>query len=205
MAPPGKSGSSRWATAHLAPHCSPATALRREHPSDYASAKIVSTSPPASSSSRTGSCTALELFAGAGFLTLGLARRFDRVTAVEADPIAARDLRHNLGAAQLSHVDVVAARLPEALERPYLAEARPDVAVLDPPRSGLPPGCADLLCELAPRRLVYLSCDPATLARDVRTFADHGYSLEAVEGFDLFPQTPHVEALAVLEGVTPGR
>ena len=148
---------------------------------------------------------ALELFAGAGFLTLGLARRFDRVTAVEADPIAARDLRHNLGAAQLSHVDVVAARLPEALERPYLAEARPDVAVLDPPRSGLPPGCADLLCELAPRRLVYLSCDPATLARDVRTFADHGYSLEAVEGFDLFPQTPHVEALAVLEGVTPGR
>jgi 23S rRNA (uracil1939-C5)-methyltransferase len=148
---------------------------------------------------------ALELFAGAGFLTLGLARRFDRVTAVEADPIAARDLRHNLGAAQLSHVDVVAARLPEALERPSLAEARPDVAVLDPPRSGLPPGCADLLCELAPRRLVYLSCDPATLARDVRTFADHGYSLEAVEGFDLFPQTPHVEALAVLEGVTPGR
>jgi tRNA/tmRNA/rRNA uracil-C5-methylase (TrmA/RlmC/RlmD family) len=134
---------------------------------------------------------ALELFAGAGFLTLGLARRFDRVTAVEADPIAARDLRH--------------ARLPEALERPSLAEARPDVAILDPPRSGLPPGSADLLCDLAPRRLVYLSCDPATLARDVRAFADRGYALATVEAFDLFPQTPHVEALAVLEGVPRGR
>lgn len=148
---------------------------------------------------------ALELFAGAGFLSLGLARRFDRVTAVEADPIAARDLRHNLGAARLAHVDVVAARLPEALERPSVAETRPDVAILDPPRSGLPPGCADLLCDLAPRRLVYLSCDPATLARDVRAFADRGYALATVEAFDLFPQTPHVEALAVLEGVPPGR
>jgi 23S rRNA (uracil1939-C5)-methyltransferase len=188
--------------ARLAPQCSPATALRPEHPLHSASAAIVSTSLPASSSSRTD---ALELFAGAGFLTLGLARRFDRVTAVEADPIAARDLRHNLRAARLAHVDVVAARLPEALERPSLAEARPDVAILDPPRSGLPPGSADLLCDLAPRRLVYLSCDPATLARDVRAFADRGYALATVEAFDLFPQTPHVEALAVLEGVPRGR
>jgi 23S rRNA (uracil1939-C5)-methyltransferase len=148
---------------------------------------------------------ALELFAGAGFLTLGLARQFDRVTAVEAHPTAARDLRHNLRAARLGHVEVVAARLPEALERPPLAEGRPDVAVLDPPRSGLPPGAAHLLRDLAPRRLVYLSCDPATLARDVRTFADQGYALASVDAFDLFPQTPHVEVLAVLEAGPRGR
>jgi 23S rRNA (uracil1939-C5)-methyltransferase len=143
---------------------------------------------------------ALELFAGAGFLTLGLARRFERMTAVEAHPAAVVDLRDNLRAAGMGHVEVLAARLPEALGRPPLAEARPDVVVLDPPRSGLPPGAADLLRDLAPRRFVYLSCDPATLARDVRTFADGGYALASVDAFDLFPQTPHVEVLAVLEG-----
>jgi len=148
---------------------------------------------------------ALELFAGAGFLTLDLARRFERVTAVEAHPAAVRDLRHNLRSARLDHVEVVAARLPEVLERSPLAGTSPDVAVLDPPRTGLPPGSVDLLCDLAPGRLVYLSCDPATLARDVRSLADRGYALASVETFDLFPQTPHVETLAVLEGAPRGR
>jgi len=142
---------------------------------------------------------ALELFAGAGTLTLGLARRFARLVALEGDARAARDLATNLRSAGLSHVEVLAGPVEQALEDAALAGLRPEVVVLDPPRSGLPPGVADTLVRRSPRRLVYLSCDPATLARDLGRFADAGWRLASLRGFDLFPQTPHVEALAVME------
>ncbi len=140
---------------------------------------------------------ALELFAGAGFFTLGLARRFSRVVAVEGDRAAARDLRHNLAACGIAHVDVHA----EPAERSLAALSRFDfdVVVLDPPRTGLPDGLAARVAALGARRCVYLSCDPATLARDLSQLAHGGYALAHVEGFDLFPQTPHLEALAVME------
>jgi tRNA/tmRNA/rRNA uracil-C5-methylase (TrmA/RlmC/RlmD family) len=70
--------------------------------------------------------------------------------------------------------------------------------VLDPPRTGLPAGVAPRLAALGAARIVYLSCDPATLSRDLAALAGHGYRLASLGGFDLFPQTPHVEALAVL-------
>ena len=80
-----------------------------------------------------------------------------------------------------------------------LSGPRPEVVVLDPPRVGLERGAVDSLVALEPRRIVYLSCDPATLARDLGRISGHGWQLSSLEGFDLFPQTPHVEALAVLE------
>ncbi|MCZ6783419.1 MAG: class I SAM-dependent RNA methyltransferase [Proteobacteria bacterium] len=139
----------------------------------------------------------LELFAGAGALTLPLAARFPEVTAVESHPAAVRDLRSNLRAAALDRVEVVLGRAEEVVrDRPG---DPPDVVVLDPPRTGLAPGGARALAELGAPRVVYLSCDPATLARDAAQLAQAGYCLEAVQAFDLFPQTPHVEALAVLE------
>jgi 23S rRNA (uracil1939-C5)-methyltransferase len=138
----------------------------------------------------------VELFAGSGLFTLPLARRFLRVVAVEADPAAARDLRANLAAAGLSGVRVLRRRVEEAGRE--LAGLSPEAVLLDPPRAGLAAGGIALLARLAPRRVVYLSCDPATLARDVAALRPHGYQLLRVEGFDLFPQTPHVEALAVL-------
>ena len=70
--------------------------------------------------------------------------------------------------------------------------------MLDPPRTGLPRGAAAALCALGPERIAYLSCDPATLARDLAALVAGGFALEAVEAFDLFPQTPHVEVLATL-------
>ncbi|UCE84736.1 MAG: class I SAM-dependent RNA methyltransferase, partial [Deltaproteobacteria bacterium] len=141
---------------------------------------------------------ALELFAGAGFLTLGLARRFERVTAVESDAAAVRDLRHNLRAAQIANVACVRARVERALERAALQSAAFDAVVLDPPRSGLPRGSAARVAALRAPRIAYLSCDPATLARDAAALVGHGYRLERVVGFDLFPQTAHVEVLARL-------
>jgi 23S rRNA (uracil1939-C5)-methyltransferase len=137
---------------------------------------------------------ALELFAGAGSLTLGLARRFRRVVAVESHPDAVHDLGDNLRAARIDSVEVRGAPVQEALGD--LRQLRPDVVVLDPPRTGLPRGAAS---ALAAARVVYLSCDPATLARDLALLQERDHRLTRITGFDLFPQTPHVEALAVLE------
>lgn len=143
---------------------------------------------------------AIELFAGAGYLTLGLARHFDAVTALESHPAACRDLVANCEAAGLRNVRVVQERVERVVAEPGRLPRAADVCVADPPRSGLPPGSARALAALRPRRLLLLSCDPATFARDLAELALHGYALRSVRGYDLFPQTPHVEALAVLEG-----
>jgi 23S rRNA (uracil1939-C5)-methyltransferase len=148
--------------------------------------------------------TALELYAGAGFFTLPLARRFERVVAVEADPAAARDLARNAAAAAARPGEARRVRVVEARVGPWLAagEARalaPEVVVLDPPRGGVGEAAAEALARLPARRIVHLSCDPATLARDLAVLAARGWRLVELRGFDLFPQTPHVEVLAVAE------
>jgi 23S rRNA (uracil1939-C5)-methyltransferase len=143
---------------------------------------------------------ALELYAGCGFFTLALARVFERVIAVEADVAAVADLRHNLARAGASGVEVVHERVEAALAGGRVAAVRPDAVVLDPPRTGLPRGAAARIAALAPVRIAYLSCDPATLARDLAALVAGGFALEAVEAFDLFPHTPHVEVLAQLRG-----
>jgi len=144
--------------------------------------------------------TALELFAGAGFFTLGLARRFERVVAVESDPAATRDLARNVsGSGAPRRVRVVEARVESWLAAGEASALAPEVVVLDPPRGGVGPAAAEALARLPARRIVHLSCDPATLARDVAVLAARGWRLAALHAFDLFPQTPHVEALAVLE------
>ncbi len=139
---------------------------------------------------------ALELHAGAGLFTLALARRFEQVVAVETDAAAVADLEVNLARAGLSGVTVLGTSAEAALEEP---PGRPEVVVLDPPRTGLAAGSAEALARLGAARIVYVSCDPATLARDVGVCADRGWNLASLKGFDLFPQTAHVEALAVLE------
>ena len=140
----------------------------------------------------------LELYAGAGTLTLALARDAKSLCAVESNPASAADLRHNLASAGLGQVRVLCERSDTALAQ--FVDAPPDVIVLDPPRSGLERRAAEELAELGATRIVYLSCDPATLARDLAVLRDHaGYRLTRAQGFDLFPQTAHVEALCVME------
>lgn len=139
-----------------------------------------------------------DLYAGAGALTLGLARRFAQVVALESNPRAAQDLRGNLGRAGLSNVQIFAMKLETALSERALPVERPDCVVLDPPRTGLPASGVEALGQLGAPRIVYLSCDPATLARDLAGLCATGYEFETAMGFDLFPQTPHVEALVTL-------
>jgi 23S rRNA (uracil1939-C5)-methyltransferase len=140
----------------------------------------------------------LELHAGAGFFTLGLAAQFAELIAVESAPRAVSDLRANLARAGRTNVRVLGLRASRALAAPEVVRFAPEVVVLDPPRVGLGEGEAAALARLGARRIVYVSCDPATLARDLRVLLRSGYALARCVGFDLFPQTPHLEALAVL-------
>jgi 23S rRNA (uracil1939-C5)-methyltransferase len=140
----------------------------------------------------------LELYAGIGFFTLPLARQGLRGVAIESDRSAFDDLRTNLDRAGLaSRVEIVRARVER---RDDLAArcAAADVLVADPPRAGLAPVVREAIERSGPARLVYVSCDPATLARDLAGLRAAGYRLSSVRAVDLFPQTPHVEVVAAL-------
>ena len=138
----------------------------------------------------------LELHAGVGNLTLPLVREGVEVTATEVDPRAVRLLRRNLEEAgvratveRLSDVEAVGRYGGARGQRTW------DVVVLDPPRRGARDAVVRLV-EVRPRRVVYVSCDPATLARDAKVLVAGGYRLVRLRGLDFFPQTPHVEAVA---------
>ncbi len=147
--------------------------------------------------------TALDLFCGAGLFAGVLAEavgRGGRVIGVERDEAAVRDARHNLR--QTPWVRIHRGDAGEVLTR--IGRCGATLAVLDPPRTGADRALIDLLCERsggsgpALRRIAYVSCDPATLARDIGVFGAHGWQLDVLRGFDAFPMTHHVEALAVL-------
>jgi len=142
---------------------------------------------------------ALELHAGAGFFTLALAAQFAELIAVESEPRAVADLRANLARAGRANVRVLPQRASRALADRDVARFAPEAVVLDPPRIGIGESEASALARLGAARIAYVSCDPATLARDLRVLLANGLRLATCAGFDLFPQTPHLEALAVLE------
>jgi len=145
---------------------------------------------------------ALDLYAGVGLLSLPLARSFAEVVAVEANRTAAADLAANARAHGLANLRAVNQSVFDFLRRfarrtPDLVV--PDLVVLDPPRAGVEAPAIKLLAALRPRHVTYVSCHPPTLARDLGFLAAHGYRLTAVESFDFFAQTFHIEALARLE------
>ena len=134
----------------------------------------------------------LDLYAGVGTFTLPLASEAGETVAVEAEGSAIRDLRKNLERARLRAVVV-----PGDAARALAGLGRFDAAVVDPPRSGMRANALQHLVASGPRRIVYVSCDPATLARDASLLRDAGYKLTRVTPVDLFPQTYHVEAVAL--------
>lgn len=139
---------------------------------------------------------ALDLFAGVGLFSLPLAQKFARVSAVEGNPAAARDLEENLRG--VSRAGAMAEAVNQEAE-PFLARSRetPDMVVLDPPRAGLTAEIVRHLLSLRAPEIRYLSCSPATLARDLQWLAT-GYEITEVSLFDLFPQTYHLETLVRL-------
>jgi 23S rRNA (uracil1939-C5)-methyltransferase len=139
--------------------------------------------------------TALDLYAGVGLFSLALGQRFREVVAVESGSGAVRDLEFNASRAGLSNVRAVERRAEQ-----YLAalESAPDFVLLDPPRAGLGKEVVRRLGELRPRLVTIVSCDPATLARDLSGLVAAGYAVQKITLVDLFPQTFHLEAVVRL-------
>ena len=140
--------------------------------------------------------SALDLYSGVGLFTLPLSRNFARVVAVEANSTATRFARRNLQEAGLSNARVITATVTEWFRSGPTAAA--DFILLDPPRTGAESAVIKGILDVLPASISYVSCDPATLARDLKKLSAGGYKLERVLGFDLFPQTHHVETVVRL-------
>ncbi|MDQ5844065.1 MAG: class I SAM-dependent RNA methyltransferase [Acidobacteriota bacterium] len=140
---------------------------------------------------------AIDLYCGVGLFTLPLARRFQEVVAVETNERAAHFARRNLEFAELKNAEVVTLDVGEWLK--YYRSFEPlDLLLLDPPRAGVENRVIEGILSVRPQQIVYVSCDPATLARDLKKLIAGGYSFHSVVAFDMFPQTHHVETVVRL-------
>ncbi len=142
---------------------------------------------------------AVDLYAGVGLFSLQLSRRFEQVFAIEGNRCAANHGLENLRANGLANVRYEAISVEAWLKYKASGVARPDFVLLDPPRAGAGNQVIERLATLAPPLISYVSCDPTTLARDLRQLIDLGYRLQSIVALDMFPQTFHLEAVAHLE------
>lgn len=141
---------------------------------------------------------AIDLYCGVGLFTVPLARRFEQVIGVEGQPRAAEFAAHNIATAGLTRTRILTASVERWLDGAYRSHGRASFVLLDPPRTGLPAHGLRMLSRLRASRIAYISCDPSTLARDLKGLLASGYELVSVAAFDMFPQTHHVEIVAHL-------
>jgi len=138
----------------------------------------------------------IELYCGAGNFSLPIARRVSSLLGIESVFDAVADARANAARAGVSNAQFLHASVQEGIRQLLQKETRSDIIVLDPPRTG----AAEVVEELprfAAQTIAYISCDPTTLARDVRQLQRSGYRLHIAQPLDLFPQTYHVETVAI--------
>ena len=145
-----------------------------------------------------GTETVLDLYCGTGTITLALSRKADKVIGVEVVPQAIEDAKKNALRNGIRNAEFFCADAGEAAQRFQQEGIRPDVIVIDPPRKGVTPQVIDAMAEMAPKRIVYVSCDPATMARDIKMLTEKGYRFVKAEAVDLFPRTKHIESIVCL-------
>jgi 23S rRNA (uracil1939-C5)-methyltransferase len=136
----------------------------------------------------------VDLYCGVGMISLIVAPFVQQVTAIESDPTAVEDAMVNAQAQAAHNVEFVCSDVSRAISR----VASIDVVILDPPRKGCPAETLRQIAALRPKRIIYVSCNPATLARDLATLEQLGYTTFEIEPVDMFPQTFHVEVIARL-------
>lgn len=150
-------------------------------------------------SALSGTETLLDAYGGAGLFSLFLGPRAARLYGIEGDREAARHAGINLARAGLEKARFFQGDVGQVIARELLPRrVKADVALLDPPRDGCGEGTLDAVAALAPERIVYVSCNPATQARDCLTLAGFGYRLRTLTPIDMFPQTAHIETVALL-------
>ncbi|SHH65299.1 23S rRNA (uracil1939-C5)-methyltransferase [Sporobacter termitidis DSM 10068] len=146
----------------------------------------------------TGSETVLDLYCGTGTITLILAGRARRAIGAEIVEAAISDAWENAALNNIKNVEFICADAGDAAESLKNRGALPDVVVVDPPRKGLAPEVIATIAALSPARVVYVSCDPATLARDLKLFDGYGYKALEATAFDMFPRCAHVETVVLM-------
>lgn len=150
----------------------------------------------------TGEETALDLYCGAGTITLALARRAARVIGAEIVPEAIENAVENARTNGVDNAEFFCGDAGAVAQRLAAQRLKPDVVVVDPPRKGLGEEVVPVIAAMGPGRVVYVSCDPGTLARDVRRFAEQGYQAVRAAAVDLFPRTRHVETVVLIQKKT---
>jgi len=147
----------------------------------------------------TGRETVLDLYCGTGTITLCMAQKARLAIGAEIVEQAVLDARENARANGITNAQFLLADAQDAARQLADSGISPDVAVVDPPRKGLSPHVIDLVAKMGPTRVVYVSCDPATLARDLKLFAARGYAIKEVTPVDMFPRCAHVECVVLLQ------
>ncbi len=148
-----------------------------------------------------GTETLLDLYCGTGTIGLSMAHQVKTLIGVEVVQQAVEDARLNAQINGIANARFIAADAADAAGQLEREGVCPDVVIVDPPRKGCDEGLIDTISRMAPARVVYVSCDPATLARDLKRFSERGYHTIQVTPVDMFPRTAHVETVAVLERI----
>ena len=146
----------------------------------------------------TGNETVLDLYCGTGTITLCLARHAKKAIGVEIVPQAIEDAKFNAAQNGMENAEFFCMDAGQAAKMLADRRTRPDVIVVDPPRKGVSADVIEAIGAMAPQRVVYVSCDPATLARDLKLLTAAGYTPQTAEAFDLFPRCAHVETVVLL-------
>lgn len=142
----------------------------------------------------------MDLFCGSGNLSLHLSEPGRKIIGVELNSSSIATAKINVEKNHLENIEFTCSSSKDFLRDPQNREFKPDLVIVDPPRRGMDEAIDDLI-SLDPDNILYISCDPNTLARDIRSLVDAGYKLDRLQGYDFFPQTYHVESLALLSKI----
>jgi len=149
----------------------------------------------------TGEETVIDAYCGIGTISLSLAEKAKHVYAMEVVPDAVKMAEMNAAANNIDNITFEVGAAEEVMPKWAAEGVKADVLVVDPPRKGLEPAFIEAALEIAPERIVYVSCNPATMARDLQLFHEGGYSVGSIQPVDLFPQTLHVETVVLMSRV----
>jgi len=148
-----------------------------------------------------GNETVFDIYCGIGTISLFLAKKAKKVYGIESVNQAIKDAKENAKLNRINNVEFYSGNAEEVFPNLHKEGVRADVVVVDPPRKGCDPRVIDTIIKMKPEKVVYVSCNPSTLARDLKILSENGFKIEEVQPVDMFPHTPHVECVVEIQKV----